>query len=186
MARVNLNALGVHEEIVMKASTRRTGAAIAAVAGIALGLSGCANVRAHQGYVTDSALVASVQPGVDNRESVQRTLGDPSFATQFDSGTWYYVSRSTKQFSFAEPKPVAQTVLEVHFDPSGNVTGVEHTGLEKIASISPVHDKTPTLGRKRSLFQELFGNIGAVGSAATQGPTSDNPSGGGSGSGGGY
>lgn len=170
----------------MKASTRRTGVAIAAAAGLVLGVSGCANIRAHQGYVTDSALVASVQPGVDTRESVQRTLGDPSFAAQFDSGTWYYVSRSTKQFSFAQPKPMAQTVLAVHFDPRGNVTGVDRTGMEQIASINPVKDKTPTLGRKRSLLQELFGNIGAVGSAGTAAPTADNPGGGSSGGSGGY
>jgi len=164
----------------MTASMHRAG--IAAVAGLALaaGLSGCAEVRSHQGYVIDRALVASVQPGVDTRDSVQATLGDPSFASQFDDGTWYYVSRSAKQFSFGAPKPVSQLTLAVHFDKAGNVTGVDRSGLEQVASIHPVGDKTPTLGRKRSLFQELFGNIGAVGSAGINAPTADNPTGGGS------
>jgi outer membrane protein assembly factor BamE (lipoprotein component of BamABCDE complex) len=148
-------------------------------------LSGCATVRTHQGYVFDSALLASVQPGVDNRESVQKTLGDPSFASQFDSGTWYYVSRASKQFSFGTPKPVAQTVLAVHFDPQGTVTGVQRSGLEQVVSIHPNGDSTPTLGRKRGILQELFGNIGAVGSAGVGGPTADNPNGGGGGGGGG-
>ena len=145
------------------------------------GLAGCAHIQSHQGYVADSALVASVQPGVDNRESVQRTLGDPSFASQFDSGTWYYFTRAARQFSFAQPKPVSQMVVAVHFDRGGAVTGVERTGLEQVVSINPVKDKTPTLGRKRSLFQELFGNIGAVGSVGTNAPTADNPNGGGGG-----
>jgi outer membrane protein assembly factor BamE (lipoprotein component of BamABCDE complex) len=159
------------------ASQPRTAAAIAAVAGLAIGLSACTNVRGHQGYVMDSALVASIQPGVDNRESVRRTLGDPSIAAQFDNGTWYYVSRTTKQFSFGVPKPVAETVLAVNFDPRGNVTTIKRTGLEEVSSINPVGDKTPTLGRKRSLAQELFGNIGAIGSTGAQGPTADNPGG---------
>jgi outer membrane protein assembly factor BamE (lipoprotein component of BamABCDE complex) len=166
------------EEMRMTASKRRAGVAATAAVALAASLSGCAEIRNHQGYVIDRTLVASVQPGVDNRESVQKTLGDPSFASQFDSGTWYYFARATKQFSFGLPKPVDQTLLAVHFDPKGNVSGIERTGLDRVVKVSPVKDKTPTLGRKRSLFQELFGNIGAVGSAARQGPTTDNPNGG--------
>lgn len=169
----------------MKASKGRGGAGILALCGLAIGmsgaLSGCAHIQGHQGYVADSALIASVQPGVDNRDSVRKTLGDPSFASQFDSGTWYYVTRATQQFSFAQPKPVSQSVLAVHFDRAGAVTGVDRSGLEQVVSINPVKDKTPTLGRKRGLFQELFGNIGAVGSLGTNAPTSDNPGGGGKG-----
>jgi outer membrane protein assembly factor BamE (lipoprotein component of BamABCDE complex) len=162
----------------MTASMVRAGTAAVAGLALAAGLSGCTEVREHQGYVVDRALVASVEPGVDTRQSVQATLGDPSFASQFDDGTWYYVSRSTKQFSFGLPKPVDQTLLAVHFDPKGNVSGIERTGLDRVVKVSPNKDKTPTLGRKRSLFQELFGNIGAVGSAARTGPTTDNPTGG--------
>jgi outer membrane protein assembly factor BamE (lipoprotein component of BamABCDE complex) len=163
------------EEMRMTASKRRAGVAATAAVALAASLSGCTEIRDHQGYVVDRTLVASVQPGVDNRESVQKTLGDPSFASQFDDGTWYYVSRATKQFSFGTPSPVNQLTLAVHFDKGGTVTGIDRSGLDKVVTIHPVVDKTPTLGRKRSLFQELFGNIGAVGAAATQGPTADNP-----------
>ena len=166
----------------MTASMRRVRGAtatLALAAGISGGLSGCAQIRNHQGYVIDRALVASVQPGVDNRDSVRNTLGDPSIAGEFDDSTWYYVSRSTRQFSFALPKPVGQLVLAVHFDPAGNVVSVQRTGLEEVVPIHPAPGKTPTLGRTRSLFQELFGNIGAVGGAAVGAPSADNPNGGG-------
>lgn len=161
----------------MTASKRHAGVAAAAILALA-GLSGCAEVRGHQGYIVDRTLSASIQPGVDNRESVQKTLGAPSFASQFDDSTWYYVSRATKQFAFGTPKPVSQLTMAVSFDHAGNVTRVERTGLDKVVDINPSSDKTPTLGRKRSLFQELFGNIGAVGAAGTAAPTSDNPGGG--------
>ncbi len=161
----------------MSASKRHAEVVAATALALAAGLSGCAEVRGHQGYIVDRSLVASIQPGVDNRESVQKTLGAPSFASQFDDRTWYYVSRSTKQFSFGSPAPVSQLTLAVHFDPAGNVSGIDRSGLDKVVSIHPVADKTPTLGRKRSLFQELFGNIGAVGAAGTSAPTSDNPGG---------
>lgn len=142
---------------------------------VALASSGCTRVRDHKGYIVDSTLIDTVQPGIDNRDSVAKTLGRPSFNGQFDDNTWYYISRETRQFAFASPKPTAQTVLAVHFDGAGNVATVEKTGLEKVASISPNGDKTPTLGRHRGFFTELFGNIGRVGSVSQGGGTADNP-----------
>jgi outer membrane protein assembly factor BamE (lipoprotein component of BamABCDE complex) len=165
------------KEIGMKASMRPGRLAMVATLGLAVGLSGCARIKGHQGYVMDNALVASVQPGVDNRESVLATLGDPSFPSEFDPTTWYYVSRTTRQFSFGVPRPIAETAVAVHFDRQGVVSGVERTGLNRIVSVRLVNDTTPTLGRKRSVFQELFGNIGAVGGIAPNAPTTDNPTG---------
>ena len=140
-----------------------------------LATAACTKVRDHQGYIMDQTLVASVQPGVDNRDSVTATLGRPSFVGQFDQRDWYYVSRDTRQLAFKMPRPVAQTVLHIRFDDAGNVASVEKTGMEKVASINPSDDKTPTLGRDRGFFQELFGNIGQVGAAGPAGQTADNP-----------
>jgi len=151
-------------------------AAIAGTIAILGMTAGCARIRDHKGYVIDSTLIGTVAPGVDNRESVQRTLGRPSFAGQFDKDrTWYYVARDTRQVGYRTPKPVGQTVLAVHFDEQGNVATVERTGLEKVASVSLYGDKTPTLGSKRGFFRELFGNIGRVGSVGQAGGTADNP-----------
>lgn len=138
--------------------------------------SGCARVRTHQGYIVDNLLVDSIQPGVDNKESVERTLGRPTFTGQFSGDVWYYVARDMRQLAFAKPKPVDQTVLRVHFDQAGNVVTVDKTGLELVSKIDPVNDKTRTLGRDRGLFEEIFGNIGAVG-AAGAGPTGPGPTG---------
>lgn len=140
--------------------------------------SGCSRVRGHQGYLSDAQLVDSIKPGVDNRESVTRTLGRPTFAGQFDANDWYYVDRETKQLAFALPVATKQTLLRVTFDAAGNVTAVSKSGIEKIAAIRPIGDKTPTLGSTRSFFQEIFGNIGQVGSVGQGGATADNPDGG--------
>ncbi len=153
----------------------RKGALIAAALGAALAAGGCTKVRDFQGHLLDDTLVASVQPGVDTRDSVTATLGRPTFVGQFDQRDWYYVSRRTHQFAFATPRPKEQTVLHIRFDEAGNVASVQRTGLEQVASISPTGDKTPTLGRERSFFEELFGNIGQVGSGAMSTPTSGGP-----------
>ncbi len=74
-----------------------------------------------------------------------------------------------RALAFSNPKPVAQTILRVRFDPAGNVAAVDRMGLEQVAKISPTGDKTPTLGRHRSLLDEIFGNIGAVGAGGMGG-----------------
>jgi outer membrane protein assembly factor BamE (lipoprotein component of BamABCDE complex) len=141
----------------------------------ALALGGCARTRGHQGFVLENTLASAIQPGTDTKDSVMNTLGRPTFTGSFDQSDWYYVSRDTKQMAYNMPHADKQTVLHVHFDANGNVATVDRRGLEQVASIHPSSDRTPTLGSHRSLFDELFGNIGAVGTAGKGAPTSDNP-----------
>ncbi|MBC7506690.1 MAG: outer membrane protein assembly factor BamE [Sandarakinorhabdus sp.] len=136
---------------------------------VTLAASGCTRIRQNQGYLVDETLLTSIQPGVDNRDSVTKTLGRPTFSSQFDSKEWYYITRITGQYAFAQPKVLSQSILVVSFDAAGNVEKVERRGMEQVAKINPSGDKTPTLGRDTGLLQELFGNIGQVG-AGSAGP----------------
>jgi len=140
-----------------------------------LGTGACAPLRGYQGYVVDADLVNSVQPGVDNRESVLATLGKPTLTSQFNQGEWYYVGRNTRNYAFNNPKPREQTTLRISFDAQGNVTEVTRTGVEQVASINPSNKKTPTLGRERGFFEDLFGNIGTVGAPGTGPGPGDGP-----------
>jgi len=155
----------------------KLGGRAAGMAAIGLVLvAGCSRIRDHKGYTVDQALVASVQPGIDNRDSVGKTLGTPSFASEWDNGAeWYYLSRDTRALAFSSPTPVKQQLLTVHFAPSGDVSSVQRTGLETIRKVHPYGKTTPTLGRHVGFFSELFGNIGTVGGAGQTGPTADNP-----------
>jgi outer membrane protein assembly factor BamE (lipoprotein component of BamABCDE complex) len=130
--------------------------------GLALALSACAGSRDHKGFVLDPTLADAIQVGIDNKESVNKTIGRPTFTGQFDPNEWYYVSRNTATLAFRDPKVTEQTVLRIRFDQAGNVASVEKTGKETIAKVEPSGDKTPTLGRKRSFFEELFGTIGTI------------------------
>ena len=141
----------------------RTGLGLALAAGLAVLAGGCASIRDHRGYLADAALVDSVQPGVDNRTSVERTLGRPTFVSQFGDSAWYYVSVDTTQKAFRRPRTKQQTILRVRFDPAGNVLAVDRAAMEKVVRLDPHGDKTPTLGRDRGLLEDLFGNIGTVG-----------------------
>jgi outer membrane protein assembly factor BamE (lipoprotein component of BamABCDE complex) len=139
----------------------------AALASVAL-LGGCSSmgIKEHKGYKLDKELASTVQVGVDNKDSVTKTLGRPSFTGQFDANDWYYVARDTRTVAFRSQKVLDQDVLHVRFDATGNVASVDTTGKELVADISPVDDKTPTLGRRRSFFDEVFGNIGVLNQGA--------------------
>ncbi len=126
-------------------------------------LGACTPLRTHQGYVIDADLVNSVQAGVDNRQSVLAVLGKPSFTSQFNQGDWYYIARDSRNFAFNKPRAKEQITLRVTFSPAGTVTGIYKTGVDQVASLKPYGKKTPTLGKDRSFFDELFGNIGTVG-----------------------
>jgi outer membrane protein assembly factor BamE (lipoprotein component of BamABCDE complex) len=143
-----------------------------------LALAGCTRVRDHKGYIVDNTLVDSVAAGIDNRDSVNKTLGRPSFASEWDNGaTWYYIARDTRQLAFATPQPVSQMLLTVRFSPGGDVASVQRTGLETIRHVNLYGKRTAVRGSDRGFFAELFGNINAAG-GSQQGPTADNPGGG--------
>ncbi len=144
----------------------RLAPALAAVA--VLAAAGCSTIRQNQGYIVDAPLLASVQPGVDNKASVEKTLGRPTFGSEFDSGEWYYVSRNTRQIAFLQPKATSQSITKISFDAKGNVAKVETRGLELASNIHPVRDKTETLGRKQGLLEDIFGGVGALGSGTIQ------------------
>ncbi len=150
-------------------------------------LGGCARMRGMQGYIFDQTLADSIAVGIDNRASVERTLGRPTFASQFGGGQmtspeqardWYYLSRQTRQLAFGRPQASSQLVLHVQFDANGNVAAVDRTGVDRVVQLSPNGDKTPTLGRERSFFEELFGNIGTVGAPGAGAGAGSGPGGG--------
>jgi outer membrane protein assembly factor BamE (lipoprotein component of BamABCDE complex) len=134
-------------------------------------LGGCASIKDHRGYLVDQTLLDAVQPGIDNRTSVERTLGRPTFVSQFGTKDWYYISMDTKQPAFTRPRTFQQIALRVRFDAAGNVVGIDRTGMDKVARIDPDGHRTPTLGRDRSFFEDLFGNVGAVGAPGAGGPS---------------
>src|SRR3546814_9464882 len=95
-------------------------------------LGGCSQLRGRQGYVVDPVLTQAITSGVNNRESVEKTLGHPSFVSQFSDNEYYYLSRETRQLAFADPRPVSQQVLRIRLDPDGNVAAVARNGLRQI------------------------------------------------------
>jgi outer membrane protein assembly factor BamE (lipoprotein component of BamABCDE complex) len=154
----------------------RLGAA-ALLAVTAAVLPACSAIRESRGYIVDPVLTGVIQPKIDNRQSVEGTLGRPTFTSQFGTPTWYYVSSITGQRPFNRPKIRDHSVLAVTFDPQGRVLDVRRSGIEQVVFLDPEGDKTPVLGRERGFLEDLFGNIGQVGGAGLGGAPGGGPNG---------
>lgn len=144
----------------MKAKAAMGAGALLALAGLA---SGCTTIKEKRGYMVDNMLVQQVQPGLDNKKSVERTLGRPTFTSLYGEESWYYVSSMTTRKPFRSDKIKDHDVVAVNFNKAGGVASIDRFTREQITALDPVDDKTPTLGKKRTFLQDLFGNIGAVG-----------------------
>lgn len=140
------------------------------VATLAIAMAGCTSIRQSRGYVVDGLLIDAIQPGIDNQRSVEMTLGRPSFTSQYGTPTWYYVSSVTGQRALSSPKIQSHSVLAVQFDAAGKVVNTDRSGIDRVATLSPDGDETPTLGRERGFLEDLFGNIGTVGAPGAGGP----------------
>lgn len=136
---------------------------VAMLAGAAALLPGCTAIRESRGYIDDPVLTSSIQPRIDNQQSVEGTLGRPTFTSQYGTPMWYYVSSVTGQRPFNRPRIREHSVLAITFDEAGQVVDVKRSGIDEVVFLDPNGNKTPTLGRERGFLEDLFGNIGQVG-----------------------
>ena len=129
----------------------------------ALALGACSSIQESRGFVNDPLLTGAIQPGIDNRRSVEGTLGRPTFESQYGDPVWYYISSTTGRRPFVRPRIQNHAVLAVRFDAAGNVASVDRSGIDEVVYLQPNANSTPTLGRERGFLEDLFGNIGQVG-----------------------
>ena len=101
-----------------------------------------------------------IRPGATTRDEVAKILGTPSSTAVFDSKTWYYISRRTKQVAFFDPDVVDQQVYIVNFDERGVVRAVDHRDLKDGQDIAPAPGATPAPGRELTFLEQVIGNVG--------------------------
>ncbi len=139
---------------------RVAGLVLAAVIGG--GLSGCAQTVKNHGYAPDDELLAEITAGTDTRGSVRRKIGRPSTTGVFTETGWYYVATKVEHYLYHAPKVSDRRVVAVRFDASDVVSGVNVYGIEDGRIIDLQTRTTPTHGRKLTILQQLFGNLGTL------------------------
>src|SRR5436853_1550990 len=139
-------------------------------------LMGCVPVENQRGYVPDMQAVASIQVGMDTKDTVSKKLGDPSTSATFGTDVWYYISAHVEQNAFFAPHATDRTILAVEFAKDGKVADVHKYSLADGRVVDFVSRETPTRGREMTLLQQIFNAVpGQIGQSA---PTEPIPGGG--------
>lgn len=123
-------------------------------------LNACSAINETNGYTPSGVLIEKLRPGVHDRESVSSLLGSPTSISKFKAETWLYVSRSSERIAFFQEKIKEQSVLKVNFDDNGILRNFSRYHLQDGKKITLIKQKTPAKGKKLTIFQQLFGNIG--------------------------
>ncbi|UTW54115.1 outer membrane protein assembly factor BamE [Kordiimonas sp. SCSIO 12610] len=139
------------------------------VLALGISISACSNSRSIRGYVFDAELADAITAGIDNRQSVESTLGTPTVRGTFSNDVWYYVSTTVKVRPVFWPEAKEHRVLAVGFNESGIVEKIENFDLSDMQVINPVGGKTKTRGTNIGFFQQIFGSLGRFGGQAPVG-----------------
>ena len=140
-----------------------------AVAGLGLlALGACSSGLNTHGNLPDKELVEDIQPGVHNRDDVLDILGSPSAISTFQDNRWYYIGSRSETVAFFDRDILERNVLVVSFSEDGLVGEKKVYNLKDGQDVDPVDRVTPTEGKKLTILQQLFGNVGRFGNEAPQ------------------
>lgn len=138
--------------------------------GSALGLAACASGVDTHGNLPDPEVVQQIQPGVHRQTDVLSLLGSPSAVSTFEESRWYYIGSKSETVAFFDPDVLERSILVVSFTDEGVVGEKQVYTLEDGKDVSPVGRVTPTEGKKLTVLQQLFGNIGRFTGAGNEQP----------------
>lgn len=136
------------------------GAKLAGVALLSLAVAACAATNRKHGWVPSSEELAEVVVGIDTRDSVAETLGEPSTTGVIRSNGYYYISSVVRHYGARAPEVISRDLVAITFDAKDVVKGVEHytladgrvIPLERRVTSSSIDDKT--------FLRQLLGNLG--------------------------
>ena len=122
--------------------------------------TGCQPRITTHGFMPRTDLIERLQPGEQNKNQIAAILGSPTITGTFDQDTWYYVTQTTENKFFFKPEIIDQAILALTFNEAGVLASLERKSMLDAIRVEPKTEQTPTVGRKLSLLQQLFGNFG--------------------------
>lgn len=125
-------------------------------------VAGCSPTLRNHGYAPVQEDLALIEVGADTRGSVRRKIGRPGSSGVFTNEGWYYVATQIEHMTYNEPRVVDRTVVAVLFDQNDVVRSINRYGLEDGRIVDLETNTTPTYGRRLTVLEQAFGNIGVV------------------------
>ncbi len=118
-----------------------------------------AQYRKH-GWIPGPELLNEVVVGVDTRDSVAETVGQPTIDSLVDDSGYYYVTSRVKYFGAREPRVVSRDLVAITFDGRGVVDSVQRYTLEDGRTIPLERRVTDSSVQDKTFLRQLVGNLG--------------------------
>lgn len=112
----------------MKQMFRRGRAVMLACALTALGA--CSATFQNHGFVPPEDELQTILPGVDTRDSLALSLGEPSASGVIRNDAWFYTQYRVRSFAYQAPQVIERDIVAITFDEDGVVRNIERFGLE--------------------------------------------------------
>jgi outer membrane protein assembly factor BamE (lipoprotein component of BamABCDE complex) len=126
----------------------------------ALLCAACSPKVENRGYVKQASWKDSIIVGQTNKQEVLDKFGSPSTKSSFGPETWHYISSRKEGIGFLRPSVVEQEAVDVAFDSSGVVSGVNVYNKDNAKDFDLVKRTTPTEGHSLSFIDQTLGNLG--------------------------
>ena len=120
---------------------------------------GCSKVVEHNGIPTNEEKFQKLDIGKSTKSQVKKILGEPLIVDNQLVDTWIYFSQKIEKVAFFEPKLSSRKVILLSFKNSTLIKKETFSQEDsKIFEIST--KKVVSGGRKLTVLQQIFGNIG--------------------------
>ena len=127
---------------------------------IIFSLSSCISQKLVHGNLPDAQLVSILKVGIDNKESISKILGEPSFKGVLGDNSFYYVGTVNSKISFLKPSLENQYVLELSFDKTNKLKKIFIYDEEESIDVSMSSLETISGGKRLTFLQQILGNLG--------------------------
>lgn len=126
----------------------------------AAALTACSAIYQKHGYVPTSEQLAEVVVGVDTKDSVAETIGEPGASGVLNDGGYYYVATLMRTRGVSATKPVSRSLVAISFDDKNVVSGVEHYSMEDGRVIPLERRVTSSSVQDKTFLRQLLGSLG--------------------------
>ena len=123
-------------------------------------LAACTNVVDRHGYAPTDAQLDEIVVGVDTKDSVAETVGQPSVAGILSGSGWYYVESRFETLGPFEKQEIDRQVVAITFDAGGVVRNIERFGLEDGNAVVLSRRVTSSNIQGVTFLRQLLGNVG--------------------------
>lgn len=125
-----------------------------------LGLGACTPLYRNHGYIPTETDLATINVGVDTRETVTAAIGAPTAGGVLDSSGFYYVESRFRHLGPLAPQEIERQVLAISFNEAGVMTNIERFGLQDGRVVTLSRRVTDDNVRDTTFIRQLLGNLG--------------------------